>query len=307
MGGRTTLETCQSRSTESWRGCGRTGQPQSSPFREVSPTPTTGFSSGRDDLVVRIAGSGTELLGIDREGEIAASRIAADLGIGPELVSADSRLGCVVTRFIDGRPLQPAEVGEEPVLGELAAALRRIHGAGTIGSTFEPYRLVTGYHDLAAERGVEEPFDYDAMNGVVTAVAKARPFKAVSFCHNDLLTANLLHDGRIRIVDWEYAGMGDPFFDLGNLAVNHGFTTKQETALLCHYFGHSDDAAMACLHLLELVSEAREAMWGVVQMAASSLDVDFSGYAAVHGEGFFGLLDKLDLQQALHLAESAPD
>ena len=36
-------------------------------------------------------------------------------------------------------------------------------------------------------------------------------------CHNDLLNANFIDDGtRIRIVDWEYAGMGDPFFDLGN-------------------------------------------------------------------------------------------
>ena len=41
-------------------------------------------------------------------------------------------------------------------------------------------------------------------------------------CHNDLLNANFIDDGRrIRIVDWEYAGMGDPFFDLGNFSINH--------------------------------------------------------------------------------------
>ena len=44
-------------------------------------------------------------------------------------------------------------------------------------------------------------------------------------CHNDLLNANFIDDGaRIRIVDWEYAGMGDPFFDLGNFSINHELT-----------------------------------------------------------------------------------
>src|SRR6266540_177225 len=55
-------------------------------------------------------------------------------------------------------------------------------------------------------------------------------------CHNDLLPANLIHDGaRVRIVDWEYAGMGDRYFDLGNLAVNSGLGPADEAALLEAY------------------------------------------------------------------------
>ena len=52
-------------------------------------------------------------------------------------------------------------------------------------------------------------------------------------CHNDLLTANFIHDGeRVRIVDWEYAGMGDRYFDLGNLSVNNGFDEADDERLL---------------------------------------------------------------------------
>ena len=57
-------------------------------------------------------------------------------------------------------------------------------------------------------------------------------------CHNDLLTANLLHDGeRLRIVDWEYAGMGDRYFDLANLSINNGFEEADDERLLAAYFG----------------------------------------------------------------------
>jgi thiamine kinase-like enzyme len=103
-------------------------------------------------------------------------------------------------------------------------------------------------------------------------------------------------------VDWEYAGLGDCYFDLGNLAVNHRFSSEQEEALLRHYFGREDDTQLAVLQLFKLASEAREAMWGVVQMAISTLAFDFEGYAAEHAMGFFEMLDTVDLGQSLALA-----
>ena len=87
-----------------------------------------------------------------------------------------------------------------------------------------PFRIVEAYRALAAARGVPIPVGYELAQAIcrrielafLTNPSELRP------CHNDLLNANFIDDGtRIRIVDWEYAGMGDPFFDLGNFAVNH--------------------------------------------------------------------------------------
>ena len=59
-------------------------------------------------------------------------------------------------------------------------------------------------------------------------------------CHNDLLSANFLHDGeRVRILDWEYAGMGDRYFDLGNLSVNNGFDEAEDERLLARLLAAS--------------------------------------------------------------------
>ena len=104
-------------------------------------------------------------------------------------------------------------------------------------------------------------------------------------CHNDLLTANFIDDGsRIRIVDWEYAGMGDVFFDLANFAVNNGLGEAESTELLHAYFGEVTPAHERSLPLMRFMSDFREAMWGVVQQALSDLDFDFRGYADQHFE-----------------------
>ena len=103
-------------------------------------------------------------------------------------------------------------------------------------------------------------------------------------CHNDLLNANFIDDGvRVRIVDWEYAGMGDPFFDLGNFSVNHGLTADEDEELLADYDGGPVRRdRLARLTLMRTVSDFREAMWGVLQQAISTLDVDFVAYAGEH-------------------------
>jgi thiamine kinase-like enzyme len=102
--------------------------------------------------------------------------------------------------------------------------------------------------------------------------------------HNDLLGANFLldRDERLWLIDWEYAGMNDRFFDLGNFAVNNGLDDAGDEALLEGYFGDLTNGRVARLRLMKVMSDLREAMWGVVQQAVSTLDVDFEAYAAEH-------------------------
>jgi thiamine kinase-like enzyme len=108
--------------------------------------------------------------------------------------------------------------------------------------------------------------------------------EAPVLCHNDLLPANFIDspDG-VRLVDWEYAGMGNRWFDLGNFAVNNELGRDEEEAFLTAYLGAPPSPAdLAALRLMRLMSDFREAMWGVVQTAISGLDFDFAGYATKH-------------------------
>jgi len=234
-------------------------------------------------FVVRVGGQRTELLGIDRGIEAEATRLSAAAGVGPEVVAFLAGPGVLVTRFISGGAVALESARQPAGLRRIAAALRRVHAAGYVEKTFSPFRVVRDYWVTAGRHGVTIPEAFGSALATADEVEASLPPFTPCFCHNDLLNANFIDDGAsIRIVDWEYAGMGDPFFDLGNFAVNHELDPAGERALLAAYVGESREVDLARLRLMRLMSDFREAMWGVVQQGISTLDFDFRAYAHKH-------------------------
>lgn len=240
------------------------------------------FADG-GDYVLRVSGRDTELLGIDREAEHEASLVAAAVGVGPAVVAFVQPERCLVTRFIEGGVV-PVEAMREPVtVRRVAQSLRAVHAGPPIPGRFDSFRVVEDYRTAARKLGVEIPVDYDPAQELAVRVQQARGATPERPCHNDLLNANLIDDGaQIRIVDWEYAGMGDIFFDLANFAVNHEFDDVAEAELLTAYFGRASDRDHDALVLMRYMSDFREAMWGVLQQGVSDLDFDFGSYTREH-------------------------
>ncbi len=238
---------------------------------------------GAETLVLRVVGRDTGLLGIDRGRERAATEIAHRVGIGPEVVAFVEPEQWLVTRFIDGATPSPERLRQPDGLRAVAAALRAIHDGPAIPGRFETLDVIESYRDIALDRGATLPSAFGAAYGHARSIAAHRAGAPRVACHNDLLNANFIDDGeRLRIVDWEYAGMGDPFFDLANFAINHGLGAEERAALLRAYVGAPTEEDADALELMRFMSDFREAMWGVVQSAVSTLDFDFEGYAAEH-------------------------
>lgn len=245
------------------------------------------FKVSLDDgaYVLRIGGKDTELLGIDRQAEHAASLAAHAAGVAPEVVCFVEPEGYLVTRFVEGRIPPPAELARPAQLARVAAALRAFHEGPPLPSRFDAFRVVETYLATAASHGVAAPAAYARAQDVARRIEATRHGAPVRPCHNDLLNANFLDDGeRLWIVDWEYAGIGDPVFDLANFSINHELDDDVNRALLTAYFGTLRAEDERALRLMRFMSDFREAMWGVVQQGISELDFDFVAYADEHFE-----------------------
>lgn len=240
--------------------------------------------AGGDAYVVRIPGRGSVCLGIDRGREHACTAAAHESGVAPAVVAYLAEAGVLVTRFVPGRGLAAEEMRAPATLRRVAEALRRYHEGRRFPGTFSPFRAAREYLGVAASRGAPLP---ERVEGILAqagrleaALGEPREWRP---CHNDLLTANFLDDSeRLWIVDWEYAAMGDPVFDLGNFAAHHQLSDAEEQVLLRAYFGRVPAGATARLKLMKVASDLREAAWAVVQAAVSSLRYDFAGYGRRH-------------------------
>jgi thiamine kinase-like enzyme len=261
------------------------------------------------EVVVRLPGNDTELLGSDRPGEREANSLAAGVGVAPEVLAHLEEPVVLVTAFVEGPTMESAQLREPWALAEVAAALRKIHGCGAIGARFDAFRLVEDYAAATRARGGEVPPAYDVAHAAAARIeaAPALAGGAAVLCHDDLLPANFIDtpDG-IRIVDWEYAGMGNRWFDLGNFAVNNELGPAEEEAFMSAYLGAPPTPAdLAALRLMRLMSDFREAMWGVVQQAISDLDFDFADYATNHFDRLLAAIDAPEFESHLEAAGAA--
>ena len=269
---------------------------------EGDPRPLEGGITNRNfrarfggvDHVIRVPGKDTNLLEIDRGAERIANERAARIGIAPPVVAMLDEPQCIVTVFVEGEELDAADLRQQPMLTDVARSLRAIHDRGeALPTSFDSFRVVETYAATARERGAPPPPAYEEALGHARTIeaALSGPEHEPVPCHNDLLAANFIRGAeQLWIVDWEYAGMGDRYFDLANFAVNNELGEGEQQALLEAYFGtpgagpREPARRLAALRLMCLMSDFREAMWGVVQTALSELDFDFEAYARKHFE-----------------------
>jgi len=229
------------------------------------------------------------LLGIDRRNEVVCHQAASALGLAPEVVHHEP--GLLVTRFVDGHTLGPADVRSPGVLVRLAGLLHQLHESwdALVGEVlyFCPFQTIRTYARSAVRLKAAVPADLDALLADARRLAhRIGPSRPV-LCHNDLLAANLVDDGRqLWLVDWEYAGVGHPLFDLANASANATFSDDQDRALLEAYRGHADPRDLAELGIFKAVSLLRESLWSTIQTVASDIDFDYRRYAGTSLEAY---------------------
>lgn len=225
-----------------------------------------------EQFVLRVSGQNSARLGINREWEYEALRAASAAGIGPEVVVFLPG-GHLVTRLIEGRHWTGEEYRTAENLQRMVQVLKRLHALPEIRGRFSPFQRVAAYADQASALAVPFPEDFAVFLKEMLAIEVQQRLDSSAwrcFCHNDLFSVNFLDAGEsIRIVDWEFAGMGDIYFDLAALVYAYDsegpLSAEHEAYLLESYFGAVSPARRRRLAGMKFMLLFFTAMWGLLQ------------------------------------------
>ena len=240
---------------------------------------------GDRSIIVRIPGEGTDAY-IDRSVELHNAKAAAAAGVSPDVIFGDPTTGLMISECVpDIETMTPnlfaSRAGSPARAGR---ALAKLHNSGQVFEfRFELFSMIDDYLKILSTKDVQLP------DGYHDAVAAAEPVKDVletanvplAPCHCDPLCENFLDDGTLMwIVDWEYSGMNDPLWDLGDLSVEAGMNDAQDATMMHAYFGRDPTAAeTGRMVIYKAMCDLLWTLWGLIQVADENPAEDFWAYS----------------------------
>jgi len=230
------------------------------------------------DVVVRVSANESGLLAIDRAAERHNTLMAWRSGVGAPVVEALPADNVLVVGFLPGRTLTAADVRDEATCRRIAAAVRTLHAGPDFTGTFDFRAIRRRYLDVVVREGFRLPPDYLELAGRVEALeeAMAAGNEPLVPCNNDLLAGNFLDDGeRIWIIDYEYGGMNEASFELGNLASESDLSPEAMGVLVSSYWGRPDPAKVARAQAWSLLARYGWTLWASIQDSVSPIEFDF--------------------------------
>jgi thiamine kinase-like enzyme len=244
--------------------------------RNYRVTTTDGGEPG--DYVVRVSANESGLLAIDRSNERHNTKMAWKAGVGAPVVEALPEDNVLVVGFLDGRTLTSDDIKDAATIPRIAESVRRLHAGPAFVGTFDMRAIRRRYLDIVTANGFRLPADYlelapgiEAMEDVMTPGNEP-----LVPCNNDLLAGNFIDAGTtIWIIDYEYGGMNEPSFELGNLASEAFLSVDATEALVTSYWGRAAHQKLARARAWSLLARYGWTLWASIQDGVSPIDFDF--------------------------------
>lgn len=220
-----------------------------------------------DRFVVRISDASTEELQIDRNSEAAVLQLVAHAGIGPDVLRCDAESGILVTRYL-GPTWTERDAHASENIEHIAGLLRRLHTLEVRGGvrTVDLAATVRGYLRTLDERGIQSGLTLPSLRDCADeTAAQLRKGSTACLCHNDVHHLNVVGGENPRLIDWEYAGVGEPLFDLASLCVYHRYRNSQRERLLAAYSANSEAVSWQRLELACWLFDYIRDLWMAVR------------------------------------------
>ncbi len=263
--------------------------PELAQAADLQVTPLDGGLSNRNyvvgaagvQFVIRIAGANGPLLGVDRVREKQVIDVVEGAGITPHVAAFVLPQGHAATRFLaDAHALSIDEFTSPAMVPRLAAKLRDLHDLERVDGVFDPYADIERWMTLLTSKGTHLPSRLKPLLKLVIASKAVRPRPSehdMVLCHNDPYHLNFLDNGSLWLIDWEYAGMNDPMYDLA--AIGYTLDDEGRDLLLKAYFGSATTEARRDLDALVPVSLCWNVVWSLIQIDGGIEGFNYFSYS----------------------------
>lgn len=209
---------------------------------------------------------------------------AGESGVGARVRWEIPEVNGLVLEFIDGVTLSTADLSKPDYIPRLGRAVRALHlRTRPFGNEISIWKFLDDYLGLVEQHGLTTPEGLlellPEVRAAQAAIAQRRPALVPS--HNDLLPLNIMDDGEIRLIDYDFSGMNDPCFDLGDLAMEGDYDDDQLARLCEAYFGGHEPVALARAGLLGVAAQYTWALLfvGMHYLLPEAPDAEFDYFA----------------------------
>ncbi len=252
---------------------------------------------------VRVPGTGSEYLAIDRDNEYFNTKAAAETGVGPKVLYHLPEYQAMVLEFIQGTTMSIDTLSSAGMPSKISGAIKRLHAGSRFLSDFNMFRLTEYYLSLCKQIGIHIPDGYPERMATVNHIEQSLAIKPLTSvpCNNDLLAENYIDDGiQMRIIDYEYSGNNDPCFELGNTCQELQYDETRICEVCTAYFGTLSPSKLARMKLYMIMSDVGWTLWAAIQAQISKIEYDFWGWAVERWGRAIEKMDSPEFPQWLH-------
>lgn len=233
---------------------------------------------GLEQLVLRISNIDAEAFYINRKEEMRILTCASGLKLSPNLVWSDE-FGNFACEFLPQSTLSWEVCHQESSLRRLAGTLRGIHQLPKGHHEYLVLPVIRYYLDQVASKlggNANLQREYQYLLNCFTLLKQPKKLLPYVLCHNDLNPKNVLMDDKVlRVIDWEYAGVGDPLYDLAVIAKSHNLSAQQIEVFVRFYSPHLN--FMEAVEVIDMYSRCyslREMVWMLLKHMLASEGAD---------------------------------
>ena len=233
------------------------------------------------NYVLRVPGNGTEKM-ISRVDEIKNAAFAHEIGVDADLIYFNEQTGIKISKFIeDAQTLSPEGAKKPYVMKKICQLLNQLHQCGReMENEFNVYEKIESYEQLLNELKGEYYEDYQLIKQQVLQLKELMDDLEIKLvpCHNDTLAENFIKDkhDQYYLIDWEYAGMNDPMWDVAAHCLENGFNSDEEELFLKTYFKQEPKEAYKTRVLINKIYQ--DFLWSLWTKVKEASGDDFGDY-----------------------------